>query len=58
MAERHLWDYDPHGFGGFPCHSQAFGTGCTELATWRHGMEPRPYLTTFWCERHKPMAEG
>jgi len=57
MAERHLWQYEPRGYG-WSCHSQIYGTGCTQTATWRHGTAPKQYLATYWCEWHKPMAEG
>ena len=57
MVERHLWQHEPRGYG-WSCHSQIYGTGCTGLATWRHGTAPTQYLATYWCEWHKPMAEG
>ncbi|HUH72468.1 MAG TPA: hypothetical protein VLZ05_28675, partial [Mycobacterium sp.] len=57
MAERHLWEHEPRGYG-WPCHSQTYGTGCTQPATWRHAIAPTWHVATLWCERHKPMAEG
>ena len=57
LAERHLWMHEPRGYG-WSCHSQIYGTGCTQPATWRHGTAPHQYLATYWCEQHKPMAEG
>ena len=58
MAKRHLWEHEPRGYG-WSCRSQCYGTGCTQLATWRHATAPAPQqAATYWCERHKSMAEG